>query len=455
MQRFVYIQTFGCQMNVYDSERILQVLEPLEYVSTDDPSKADLILLNTCTVREKAEQKVMSALGTYAPLKDHNPDLVLGIAGCVAQQEGERLLKRVPYLDLVFGPDNIAGLPELMTSIQRDGKRVSDTTMHKKKNGYQFIKATPVHSGKPTAMVTVMKGCNKTCAYCIVPRVRGRELSKPADDVVAEVQRLVAAGVKEVMLLGQNVNSYGLDREDNILFPQLLDRVDAVEGLERIRFTTSHPVDCTDDLIDRFDGRLPSLCEYFHLPVQSGSERILEEMRRGYTVEEYVDRAQRLREVCPEIHISTDIIVGFPGETQEDFEKTLALMKRVRFDSVFGFKYSQRQGTTAARLPDDLSGPEKKSRLKRVLELADTLREARLAEYAGTVVDILVEGPSKQSLLKPGTPQLSGRSRSNVVENVPVPNGSFGMGRFVGNVASIEIKRSLSHSLYGEVALVQ
>jgi len=442
-------------MNVYDTERIVQVLEPLDYKPTDDPSQADLILLNTCTVRDKAEQKVMSALGTYAHLKDHNPDLVLGISGCVAQQEGGRLLQRVPYLDLVFGPDNIAQLPSLMRSVRDGGERVAETSMHKKKDGYEFIKATPVLVNKPTAMVTVMKGCNKTCAYCIVPRVRGRELSKPVDEVVAEVERLVQAGVKEVMLLGQNVNSYGLDREDNVLFPELLDRVNAVDGLERIRFTTSHPVDCTDELIERFDGRLPALCEYFHLPVQSGSDRVLEEMRRGYTAEQYMERAKRLRETCPDLHISTDIIVGFPGETREDFEKTLEMMRAVRFDSVYGFKYSQRQGTTAARVPDDVPEAEKKARLAEVLALADALREARLKEYAGTVQRVLVEGPSKQSRTEAGTPQLSGRTRANIVVNFPVDNAATGAWRFVGKTIDIEIKRSLSHSLYGEVVLVQ
>ncbi len=303
-------------------------------------------------------------------------------------------------------------------------------------------------------MVTVMKGCNKTCAYCIVPRVRGRELSKPKDEVVAEVERYVASGVKEVMLLGQNVNSYGHDRDDGVLFCDLLDAVDAVEGLERLRFTTSHPWDCTDDLIARFDGRLSSLCEYFHLPIQSGSDRILEAMRRGYTAESYIERADRLRDACPELALSTDIIVGFPGETEADFQKTLDLMERVRFPMVFGFKYSERIGTSAAKLDDDVPDALKKERLARVFEIAEAHRKAWLARYADMVVEVLVEGPSKDSL-KPGRePQLTGRTRTNIVVNFPVPSLAAGAWRWIGQRANIQVTRVLPHSLYGEIELV-
>ena len=454
MQRFVYVKTFGCQMNVYDTERILQVLGSADYQPTDTPANADLILLNTCTVREKAEMKMRSQLGRYAPLKDHNPDLLIGVAGCVAQQEGQRLLDAVPYLDLVFGPDNIQKLPEMLEKARDQGLRLSETQLHKKTDGYEFMEAEPVEDGKPTAMVTVMKGCNKNCAFCIVPRVRGRELSKPRDQVVEEVRRYVASGVKEVMLLGQNVNSYGLDREDGVLFAELLDAVDAVPGLERLRFTTSHPVDCTDDLIDRFDGRLGTLCEFFHLPVQSGSDRILERMRRQYTRAQYVERAARLRETCPDVFLATDIIVGFPGETRADFEETLSLIREVRFDSVFGFNYSQRQGTSAARLDDDVPDSEKAARLAEVFELAAQIREARLRRYEGHVVDVLVEGPSRQSMQMGGTPQLSGRTRTNVVVNFPVTDANFGSWRWVGQTARIQVQRALPHSLYGEIALV-
>ena len=455
MQRLVYIQTFGCQMNVYDTERILQVLGGEGYRPTEDASAADLILLNTCTVRDKAEQKVMSALGRFAPLKDHNPDLLLGIAGCVAQQEGAALLKKVPYLDLVFGPDNIKALPDLLSRARDEGERVSETTLHKKQNGYEFMEAVPLEGQGAQAMVTVMKGCNKNCSFCIVPQVRGRELSKPADEVVAEVGRLVAAGVKEVMLLGQNVNSYGHDRGDGVLFPDLLDRVDAVPGLHRLRFTTSHPWDCTDALIARFDGRLKTLCEFFHLPVQSGSDRILELMRRGYTHAEYLERVARIRATNPDLVFATDIIVGFPGETRDDFEQTLQLIDRVRFDTVFGFKYSPRKGTSAARLTDDVSEEEKSSRLAEVFALAETHRTERLQRYLGTVVEVLVEGQSKQR--QPGQEvQLTGRTRTNVVVNFPVAgDAAFGTWRWAGQVAQIRVTRAMPHSLFGEVVLAQ
>ncbi|MFT7623853.1 MAG: tRNA-2-methylthio-N6-dimethylallyladenosine synthase [Myxococcota bacterium] len=454
MQRFVYIQTFGCQMNVYDTERILQVLKPLQYEPTQDESKADLILLNSCTVREKAEVKMMSRLGRFAPLKDHNPDLIIGVGGCVAQQEGARLLKKTRYLDLVFGPDTIANLPELLERVRTGGERVSDTSMHKKVTGYDFIEAEPQYDGRPNAMVTVMKGCNKTCAYCIVPRVRGRELSKPKDQVVAEVERYVAHGVKEVMLLGQNVNSYGHDRKDGVLFPDLLDAVDAVEGLERLRFTTSHPWDCTDELVARFDGRLNSLCEYFHLPIQSGSDRILEAMRRGYTADSYIERSDRLREACPDMVLSTDIIVGFPGETEADFQATLDLMERVGFDHVFGFSYSPRLGTSAAKLEDDISKELKSERLQRVFEIANRERAQRLQKYADQVVEVLVEGPSKGSLKAGQPPQLAGRTRTNVVVNFAIPNLKLGAMRLVGELVNIRIQRVLPHSLVGEIVLV-
>ena len=396
---------------------------------------------------------MMAALGRYAHLKEHNPDLLLGVAGCVAQQEGERLLKKVSYLDLVFGPDNITELPGLLSEARSTGQRVAMTQLHKKKTVYDFIQSKPMNEGAPSAMVTVMKGCNKTCAYCIVPRVRGRELSKPSNEVVAEVERLVAVGVKEVMLLGQNVNSYGHDREDGVLFAQLLDKVDAVEGLERLRFTTSHPWDCTDELIARFDGRLKSLCEYFHLPVQAGSDRILEHMRRGYTADAYIERARKIRKTNPELHLTTDIIVGYPTETNEEFEETLRLIEAVRFDSLFAFKYSPRQGTKAAQLPDDVSNKEKTARLARVFELVEKYRLDRLARYQDQVVEVLVEGPSKKSG-QLGESQMTGRTRTNVVVNFPVDNAVLGNWRWTGKMANVRIKRVLAHSLYGEVELV-
>ncbi|MFT7621263.1 MAG: tRNA-2-methylthio-N6-dimethylallyladenosine synthase [Myxococcota bacterium] len=442
-------------MNIYDTERILQVLKPHNYAATDDESKADLILLNSCAVREDTSQKMMSQLGRFAPLKDHNPDLVLGVAGCVAQQEGAALLRKSRHLDLVFGPDNIASLPEMIERARAGGERVVETSMHKKVTGYDFIKAEPQHDGRSTAMVTVMKGCNKVCSYCIVPRVRGRELSKPVDEVVAEVARYVEHGVKEVVLLGQNVNSYGHDRKDGVLFCDLLDAVDAVEGLERLRFTTSHPWDCSDDLIARFDGRLSTLCECFHLPVQSGSDRILEGMRRGYTAEEYIAHADRLRATCPDLVLTTDIIVGFPGETEEDFQRTLDLLERVRFDGIFAYKYSERSGTGAAKLADDVPVAVKKERLQRVLKLKNIHHAKSLTRYADQVVEVLVEGPSPASL-RPGTaPQLTGRTRTNVTVNFPVPDLKLGAWRWVGQLANVRVTQVLPHCLNGEIERVR
>ncbi len=451
MQRSVYVQTFGCQMNTYDTERMLQLLRPEGYEPTNDASSADLILLNSCTVRDKAEQKLMSHLGTFTPLKEHNPDLVIGVAGCVAQQEGERLLKKVKGLDLVFGPDNVDSLPELLRRVRERGERVSETELHKKREGYQFIAGEPSPDQGPTAMVTVMKGCNKNCAFCIVPQVRGRELSKPADEVVAEVRRFVESGVREVMLLGQNVNSYGHDRADGVLFADLLDRVDAVPGLERMRFTTSHPWDCTDALIERF-GRLRTLCEYFHLPVQSGSDRILELMRRGYTAAEYTERADRIRAQAPDLHLSTDVIVGFPGETEADFQETLALIDRVQFDLIYGFKYSPRPGTKAAQYEDDVPEEVKVERLARVFERGEAIRRPRLATYTGETMEVLVEAPAKSS--KANDQQLTGRSRHNIVVNIKVGNAALALFRWRGKLAQVRITKAFAHSLLGEFVTV-
>ncbi|MGM0577079.1 MAG: tRNA (N6-isopentenyl adenosine(37)-C2)-methylthiotransferase MiaB [Myxococcota bacterium] len=447
--RYVYVQTFGCQMNVYDTDRIHQVLGPLNYAPTDEPDKADLILLNTCSVRDKAEQKMLSELGRLAPLKEYNADLVLGVAGCVAQQEGAALLKKVPYLDLVFGPDNISQLPGLLERVRESDERVAETTFFKRRD-YEFIEAEPPAEGaKVSDFVTIMKGCDKVCTYCIVPFTRGREVSKPADMVVREVETLVGAGVKEVTLLGQNVNSYGKDRERQPHFADLLRRVDAVDGLERLRFTTSHPMDCTDDLIDCF-GDLASLCEYFHLPVQSGSERILKAMRRWHTIDHYRDRVARLRECAPGIALSTDIIVGYPGETDEDFRRTLDLLEEVRFASIFAFKYSERPGTKAADQVDDVPEDEKKRRLAEVFHLQNRISEEVLEAYAGQTVEVLVEGPSRAFRRGQAEEfQLMGRTRTNRVVNVPVPMGEFWSQRWIGRLAEVKVDTVKSHSLYG------
>lgn len=448
--RFVHIQTFGCQMNVYDTDRLHQVLEPYNYRPTDDPAKADLILLNTCSVRHKAEQKMLSQLGRLAPLKEYNDDLVLGVAGCVAQQEGKALLDKVPYLDLVFGPDQIGELPGLLGRVRDSGARVAETGFFRRTD-YTFLPAVPRPEKRVTDFVTIMKGCDKVCTFCIVPFTRGREVSKPKELVVQEIEALVAAGVREVTLLGQNVNSYGKDKEREVHFAELLHAVDAIEGLERVRFTTSHPMDCTDELIDCF-GSLPTLTEFFHLPVQSGSDRVLEAMRRHYTIDHYLGRIARLRERCPNIALSTDIITGFPGETDADFEETMTLLETVRFDTIFSFKYSERPGTKAAAMDDDVPEPVKAERLHRVLDLQRQITQEMMATYLGQELEILLEGPSRQpERAAPGTWQLMGRTRSNLIVNVPVPSGDFWSERWVGQLAQVHIDKIKAHSLVGSL----
>lgn len=461
-QRHVFVQTFGCQMNVYDTERIYQVLRPLSYTPTDDPSRADLILLNTCSVRDKAEHKMLSALGRFHRLKEYNDELLLGVGGCVATQEGERLLAKVPYLDLVFGTDNIGELPALLSSVRQGEGRRSHTKFANRRS-YEWVPLEPQDGERQvTAMLTVMKGCNKFCSFCIVPFTRGREVSKPAELVVEEARRLAEGGVREVMLLGQNVNSYGLDREGEARFPELLARVAAVPGIERVRFTTSHPVDCTDELIAAFDGRIPELCEYFHLPVQSGSDTMLRKMRRGYSIDDYRDRLRRLREARPGIALSTDIIVGFPGETEEQHQATLDLLREVRFDAIYSFKYSERPGTSASRLTDNVPEELKSERLAQVQALQDAITRDRMVAYEGTVAEVLVEGPSRHARAVPGLgAQLMGRTRTNIVVNFSTPISALaakgwgadsGVAGLVGSVVNVHVTRALPHSLAGELA---
>ncbi len=458
--RFVHVQTFGCQMNVNDTDRIMQVLAPHGWAPTDDPAQAQLILLNTCSVRDKAEQKMLSQLGRLRPLKEHNDELVLGVAGCVAQQEGAALLDKVPYLDLVMGPDHIGELPTLLERMQRGERRIAETEFYKRKD-FRFVEAEPRDETRVSEFVTIMKGCDRVCSYCIVPFTRGREVSKPREMVVREVERLVAAGAREVTLLGQNVNSYGKDLQEGAgplasrvpTFSELLTAVDAVPGLERLRFTTSHPMDAIDDLIDLF-GRLRTLCEFFHLPVQAGNDRILDEMRRFYTVADYRDKVHKLRARCPEIALSTDIIVGFPGETDAEFEDTLRLLEEVRYDSIFAFKYSERPGTRAEKLGDNVPEAVKKARLSRVLAVQDAITRDKMQAMHGQVVEILVEGPSQRAARGTagqggGGFQMMGRTRTNLIVNVPVPFGDFWNKRWVGKLARVEIVEVKANTLFG------
>jgi tRNA-2-methylthio-N6-dimethylallyladenosine synthase len=391
MKRY-FIHTFGCQMNVNDTLRIGEALARMEYTPTPVAEQADLILLNTCAIREKAEEKMLSALGRYRPIKLARGALI-GVGGCVAQQEKERLLKKIPYLDFVFGPDAIAKLPEIVAKVIEERTRVVETAWVDSEE-YVFPRANPETArGKVTEFVTVMKGCDNVCSFCVVPHTRGREVSRPFVEVLSEVADLARVGVREVTLIGQNVNSY----RGGTSFAQLLLRVAEVQGILRVRFTTSHPHDLSDELIAAF-GAQPKIAPHFHLPVQSGSDPVLSRMRRDYTIEAYLDRLAALRRARPGIAVTTDIIVGFPGETEEDFERTLALTQAARFENQYSFIFSARPKTGAAlrerewgEIPHEL----KIARLERLQKLQRGISGEIMATQVGQEVEVLVEGESK------------------------------------------------------------
>ncbi len=435
-EKRVYIETYGCQMNEHDSEQALRVLEPFSYSETKDFRGADLILINTCSVREKPENKVYSALGRFRREKEER-EAILGVMGCVAQQEGGRLLDRIPYLDLVIGTQAIPLLPELVRKISLSGQRIYETGMD---GDGLYLKTLPPRRGSEgvKAYVTIMQGCDRFCSFCIVPYVRGREKSRPMAEIVEEVRTLVRMGVREVCLLGQNVNSYGKGLAEKASFSELLAAINGVDGLERIRFTTSHPADFSQDLINCFSG-LEKVCEHIHLPFQSGSDKILKAMRRGYTKESYLDKVKRLRHARPSVAITGDVIVGFPGEEEDDFNETLDLIKAVRFDDLFSFKYSPRAGTRAAEFGDQRPAQVKQDRLSvlQTLQREITLEKNKALE--GNVEEVLVEGISKQS-----GRDLTGRTRSNKVVNFE------GDPRQVGRLLSLRILLSYPHSLRGE-----
>jgi tRNA-2-methylthio-N6-dimethylallyladenosine synthase len=444
MSKKLFIQTYGCQMNQYDSERIAQVMGRRDYVQTDRIDAADLILLNTCSVRDKAEQKVYSALGGWKEFKDYRDGVIIGVGGCVAQQEGEKLLKRVPHLDLVFGTHNIHKLPELVDQVEAARARPVEVTFYRDPAYMEdeIDGRTQVHGSK--AYVTIMQGCNKVCSFCIVPHVRGREVSRPSGKIVAEIEALVAQGVKEVMLLGQNVNSYGKLTPGELSFAELLCRVDAIGGLERIRFTTSHPQDLSPELIEAF-ASCRHLCEHLHLPVQSGADSVLARMRRGYTRAEYLARIAGLRQRCPQVALSTDIIVGFPGESDDEFEQTLELLQLVEYDEIFSFMYSPRPQTVSAKLyDDDVDDGVKRARLKRVQTLQQEISLAKNRRRIGDLDEILLDGPSK---LKNG--QVMGRTRSNRIVNLAAPES------LVGRIVSVRIASATANSLLGELLSVE
>jgi len=450
--KYLYIQTIGCQMNVYDSERIIQGLKPLGYEMTASLPRADVILLNTCAIREKAEQKAFSFLGRLADLKKKNPSLIIGIGGCVAQQEGEKIIRRAPHIDLVFGTHTIHRLPEMIQRIIHRRCRVVDIEMSEWIDEDDAVMAAPGNGG-PARFVTIMRGCDNFCAYCVVPYVRGRETSRKPENIISEIQALVSSGVREVTLLGQNVNSYG-KKEGLCSFSELLKRVNAVEGLLRIRFTTSHPKDLSEDLIRAF-GRFDKLCHHIHLPVQSGADKVLKRMNRRYTREQYLDKIEALRRVCPDIAVTSDFIVGFPGETRDDFKETLDLIEQVRFDGVFAFKYSDRPKAPAAAFPGKVEETQKADRLQQLFDLQSDISIQKNQMLVGSTLTVLVEGESKKqdevAIQASGKKvQWTGRTSSNKIVNFTIDeNPVFSGDGSVGSLVDVHIEKAFPHSLWG------
>lgn len=435
----LYIKTFGCQMNEYDSSKMLDVLHASHGLElTDDPEDADVLLLNTCSIREKAQEKVFSELGRWRQLKERRPDLIIGVGGCVASQEGAALAKRAPVVDIVFGPQTLHRLPALLEQVRNEHGPVVDVSFPEIE---KFDNLPPPRADGPTAFVSIMEGCSKYCSFCVVPYTRGEEFSRPLDDVIAEIVRLAAQGVREVNLLGQNVNAYrgqthGGQHAD---LAALLHYVARVESIERIRFTTSHPIEFGDRLIRAY-AEIPKLANYLHLPVQSGSDRILSLMKRGHTVLEYKQKIRALREVRPDISISTDIIVGFPGETDQDFEATMNLIAQIGFDQSFSFIYSTRPGTPAAALPDALPREEKLARLSR-LQSRISARAMEISEaMVGTVQTVLVERPSRKN-----AQDMAGRTENNRWVNFAADP------ELIGRFVTVRISAALPNSLRGRL----
>jgi len=441
--RKVFIRTFGCQMNEYDSAKMVDVLAGAEgVITTDNPEEADIILFNTCSVREKAQEKVFHELGRVKQLKRHRPDLVIGVGGCVASQEGAAIVARAPYVDIVFGPQTLHRLPALIARHRQSGRPEVDVSFPEIE---KFDRMPGSRVEGASAFVTIMEGCSKFCTYCIVPYTRGDEVSRPLDDVLAEVAALTAQGVKEITLLGQNVNAYQGEMPDGEAadLAYLIETIAGMTAVERIRYTTSHPREMSQRLIDTYR-RVPKLVSHLHLPVQSGSDRVLAAMKRGYTTLEYKSLVRKLRAARPDISLSSDFIVGFPGETEEDFEKTMKLIDEVAFDASFSFIFSARPGTPAADMDDDTPAEIKSARLtrlqKRIEELAFNVSKAMV----GGVQRVLVEGHAKKDAA-----ELSGRTDNNRVVNFP------GSPRLIGHFIDVRITAALPHSLRGEVVTAE
>ncbi len=437
MTKKLHIKTWGCQMNEYDSSKMADLLASTHgYQLTEIPEEADLLLLNTCSIREKAQEKVFSLLGHWKLLKEKNPNLIIGVGGCVASQEGEHLRQRAPCVDVIFGPQTLHRLPEMINHAQGSHSPVVDISFPEIE---KFDRLPEPRAEGPTAFVSIMEGCNKYCTFCVVPYTRGEEISRPSDDILFEIAQLASQGVREVNLLGQNVNAYrGATYDGDICsFAELLRLVAAIDGIDRIRFTTSHPIEFTDDIIDVYRDT-PELVSFLHLPVQSGSDRILTMMKRAHTALEYKAIIRKLRQARPDIQISSDFIIGFPGETQQDFEQTLKLVADIHFDTSYSFIYSPRPGTPAADLPDDVSDEEKKQRLhilqQRIIQQAMEISR----EMVGSVQRILVEGTSRKSAV-----ELAGRTENNRVVNFE------GTPEMIGKFVDVEIVDVYASSLRG------
>ena len=439
MSKKVFIKTWGCQMNEYDSQKMAELLDATHgYTLAEEAEDADVILLNTCSIREKAQEKVFHQLGRWKNLKQDKPGLIIGVGGCVASQEGAEIRKRAPYVDIVFGPQTLHRLPEMIKQIQGGDKAVVDVSFPEIE---KFDRLPEPRADGPTAFVSIMEGCSKYCSFCVVPYTRGEEVNRPVDDVLLEIAQLAAQGVREVNLLGQNVNAFRGPHYDGSIcrFAELLELVASIDGIDRIRYTTSHPVEFTDDIVEAYK-HIPELVDHLHLPVQSGSDRILNQMKRGHTAIEYKSTIRKLKKVRPNLCMSSDFIIGFPGETDADFEATMDLISTIDYDMSFSFIYSSRPGTPAADIIDDVSDATKKQRLQ-ILQQRINQNALRIARnMVQTTQRILVEGPSKKNVM-----ELTGRTENNRVVNFE------GAPDMIGEFVDVEITEVYSNSLRGKV----
>ncbi|ACO85700.1 tRNA (N6-isopentenyl adenosine(37)-C2)-methylthiotransferase MiaB [Clostridium botulinum] len=432
-----FIETWGCQMNEEDSEKLSGMLKKEGYIRTEERENADVIIFNTCCVRENAELKVYGNLGILKGLKSKNPNLIIAVTGCMMQQKGmaETIKKKFPFVDIIIGTHNLHNFPNYLNEVKK--KDTSVLKIQEKENS--IIENMPIdRKNSMKAFVTIMYGCNNFCTYCIVPYVRGRERSRTPENIEAEIKKLISEDYKEITLLGQNVNSYGKDLEPNVTFAELLKRVNNIEGLERVRFMTSHPKDLTDDVIEAI-AKCDKLCEQIHLPVQSGSSEILKKMNRHYDREKYLDVVSKIKKLIPNVALSTDIIVGFPGETEKDFEKTLSLVKEVEYDSAFTFLYSIRKGTPAAKFEDQVPEDVKHKRFNRLVEVLNEISAKKNKAYEGKIEEVLVEGTSKNDENK-----LMGRTRTGKLVNF------IGDKDSIGELVNVKIIKANSFSLTGE-----